>query len=98
MIHNFELCLVRIFFNLIMEPEKVKQLILNGIPDAHVEVIDTRGTKDHFSVIVVSNSFAGKSIVQQHQDVYKTLGEHITNEIHALQLKTQTKDQMKIIN
>ncbi len=90
MIHNFESCLVRQFFYFIMEPEKVKELILIGIPDAHVEVIDTTGTKDHFSVIVISNSFVGKSMVQQHQMVYKSLGDYLTKEIHALQLKTMT--------
>ena len=31
-----------------MEPESVKELIANGIPDAKIEVIDTTGTKDHF--------------------------------------------------
>jgi len=73
-----------------METKKVKELILNGIPDAHVEVTDTTGTNDHFSVIVVSNSFDGKSIVEQHKMVYKSVGSHLTKEIHALQVKTMT--------
>jgi len=73
-----------------MNPEKVKELILNGIPDAHVEVTDTTGTNDHFSAIVVSNSFEGKSIVEQHKMVYKSVGSHLTKEIHALQLRTMT--------
>ena len=93
MIHNFGLYLVRKFFYLIMDPEKVKDLILNEIPDAHVEVIDTTGTKDHFSAIVISDLFIGKTMVQQHQIVYKALGRFLTNEIHALQLKTLPKDQ-----
>ncbi|MFQ6678774.1 MAG: BolA family protein [Fidelibacterota bacterium] len=76
-----------------MEPQEIKQLILNGIPDAHVEVIDTTGTKDHFSAVVVSNSFDGLNMVKQHQMVYKTLGGYLTNEIHALQLKTMTSEQ-----
>jgi len=32
-------------------------------------------------------------MIQQHQQVYKTLGNYLTNEIHALQLKTMTKEQ-----
>ena len=70
-----------------MEPGKVKELILKGLPKAHVEVADTTGTKDHFSAVVISDDFIGKTMIQQHQEVYKTLGNYLTNEIHALQLK-----------
>ncbi len=78
-----------------METEQVKELILSGLPDAHVEVMDTTGTKDHFSALVVAEAFAGKSMVQQHQMVYNTLVNYLTNEIHALQLKTMTQEQWK---
>ena len=78
-----------------MEPDEVKELIQAGIVDAHVEVVDTTGTNDHFSAIVISDSFKGKSMVQQHQIVYKALGSFMTNEIHALQLKTMTPEQWK---
>lgn len=78
-----------------METEQVKELIISGLPDSQVEVIDTTGTKDHFSAVVVSEDFIGKSMVQQHQMVYKTLGKYLTNEIHALQLKTMTPEQWK---
>ncbi len=76
-----------------MEPDKVKELILKGLPNAQVEVIDTTGAKDHFSAVVINDDFIGKTIIQQHQEVYKTLGNYLTNEIHALQLKTMTKTQ-----
>ncbi len=95
MIPNFIWYLVWQSSHLIMDSEKVKDLILNEIPDAHVEVIDTTGTNDHFSAIVISDSFDGKSMVQQHQLVYKALGSFMTNEIHAMQLKTLTKEQWK---
>ena len=36
-----------------MEPEAVKILIENGIPDARIEVVDTTGSKDHFSAVVI---------------------------------------------
>ncbi|MDP6261453.1 MAG: BolA/IbaG family iron-sulfur metabolism protein [Candidatus Marinimicrobia bacterium] len=78
-----------------MEPDEVKELIQAGIVDAHVEVVDTTGTKDHFSAIVISDTFLGKNMVQQHQIVYKALGSFMTNEIHALQLKTMTPEQWK---
>ena len=76
-----------------MEPESVKKLIANGIPNAKIEVIDTTGTKDHFSAVVISSSFEGLSLIDQHKQVYKAVGEHMTKEIHALQLKTFSPEQ-----
>ncbi len=76
-----------------MEPEQVKALIENGIADAKVEVVDTTGTEDHFSAVVISPSFDGLSLVEQHQAVYQAVGGHMTREIHALQLKTYSPDQ-----
>ena len=76
-----------------MDPEAVKELIQEGIPGANIEVVDTTGTRDHFSAIVISDSFEGLSLVEQHQAVYQAVGDHMTNEIHALQLKTYSPAQ-----
>ena len=74
-----------------METSKVKELITAGLAVSHVEVTDTTGTGDHFSAVVVSDDFIELSLVDQHQLVYKTLGNYLTKEIHALQLKTFSK-------
>ncbi len=78
-----------------MEPESLKELIANGIPNANIEVIDTTGSKDHFSAVVISSSFEGLSLIDQHKEVYKAVGDHMTKEIHALQLKTFSPKQWK---
>lgn len=44
----------------------------------------------HFSVTVVSDAFAGKSLVQRHQLVYKLLKSELEERVHALSLKTKT--------
>jgi acid stress-induced BolA-like protein IbaG/YrbA len=75
-----------------MNPEKIKSMIEAGIPGAEVQVSDNRGTGDHFSAVVISTAFEGLSLVEQHQMVYQSLKEHLTREIHALQLKTMTKN------
>lgn len=75
-----------------MDPEKIKSMIEAGIPGAEVKVSDTRGTGDHFSAVVISTAFEGLSLVEQHQMVYQSLKGHLTREIHALQLKTMTKN------
>ena len=81
-----------------MEASRVKELITAGLTASHVEVADTTGTGDHFSAVVVSDDFIELSLVDQHQLVYKTLGNYLTKEIHALQLKTFTKSAWKKTN
>ena len=76
-----------------METSKISELISSGLNNAHVEVTDTTGGGDHFSATVASNDFQGLSLVDQHQLVYKALGNYLTNEIHALQLKTITRSE-----
>lgn len=68
--------------------EQIRELIEAGLPDARVDVRGDDGA--HFAAHVVSPSFAGHGIVEQHRMVYATLGERMGNEIHALSLKTQT--------
>ena len=78
-----------------MNSDQVQSLIQKGIKGSKVEVIDTTGTSDHFSVIVVSDSFEGLSLIEQHQMVYKSVGNYMTNEIHALEIKTMTQTAWK---
>ena len=78
-----------------MNADKVRELIQNGITGSAAEVIDTTGTNDHFSAVVISDSFEGLSLIEQHQMVYKAVGSYMTNEIHALEIKTFSKKQWK---
>lgn len=77
-----------------LSPDYVKERIASALPGAQVEVVDTTGTGDHFEARVVSDAFAGKSMVQQHQLVYAPLKDKLaTGELHALALKTYTPEQ-----
>ena len=60
------------------------------MPEARVEVI---GDGHHFEAVIVSPTFAGKSMLQQHRMVYATLGDKMREEIHALSLRTLTPDE-----
>ena len=77
-----------------MNINSIKEKIENSIANAKVEVKDSTGTGDHFSVIVVSNEFENMSLVNRHQLIYKSLNESITKEIHALQIKTYTEKEL----
>jgi len=78
-----------------MNTDKVRDLIQTGIIDSKEEVIDTTGTNDHFSVVVISDSFEGLSLIEQHQMIYKAVGAYMTNEIHALEIKTYSTKAWK---
>ena len=67
--------------------------IKDAIPGVtHLTIEDLTGGKDHFSAVVVSPAFATLSRVEQHQTVYRALGELMDGPVHALALKTFTPE------
>ena len=72
-----------------MDATQIEERIKKAVADAHVVV---RGKKDHYSVEVVSRAFEGKTRIQQHQMVYKALGDTVGTTVHALALHTSTPD------
>lgn len=75
-----------------LEPEDVKKLLLAGFPEADIELVDLTGTKDHYQARIVSGAFSGKSLIEQHQLVYRALGPAMHGPIHALALNTFTPE------
>lgn len=73
-----------------MAPEGVRRLLLAALPDAEIELVDLTGTEDHYDARVVSQAFEGKTLIEQHQLVYRALGDAMHGPIHALALKTYT--------
>jgi stress-induced morphogen len=73
-----------------MEFENVKNIIKAGLTDAYVEVQDMTGTRDHLDLLIVSDQFKGKMLIQQHQLVMNLLSDSLKAEIHAVQLKTMS--------
>jgi stress-induced morphogen len=75
-----------------IEAAEIERLIKQGIPDAKVEITDLAGDDNHFAAVVISEQFAGKSKLQQHQLVYKALGQTMGRALHALQLQTSAPE------
>lgn len=69
--------------------DEVARLIRAAIPDAAVEVRDMTGTGDHLEIQVVSSSFTGKTLVEQHRAVFACLEAEMDRRIHAVKLKTR---------
>ena len=70
-------------------PEQIKSYIQEKLACDHLEVA---GDGAHFEAVIVSPEFRGKSRVQQHQVVYRVLGDRMREEIHALSMKTYTPE------
>ena len=74
-----------------MHPEKVAELIRAGLPGALVVVQSE--DQAHFATRVVSEAFVGKRSIARHQMVYRTLGELVGREIHALSIEALTPEE-----
>ena len=69
----------------------------------HVEVIDeshlhaghagARSGGGHFRATIVSELFAGVSVIEAQRLVYRVLADEMGGDIHALSLKTLTPDE-----
>jgi|TARA_B110000967_G_C18668905_1_gene452020 stress-induced morphogen len=71
--------------------EEIKKLIISSIPDATIEIKDLVGDNNHYSAKIISKIFNGKSKIEQHKIVYKSLQGKMGNELHALSLTTEGK-------
>jgi stress-induced morphogen len=80
-----------------MDESEIAELIEAGIEDATATVTTPRSPDDddHFAATVVSPVFEGETVVTQHERVYDALGEHMTTDIHAIELTTRTPDQVE---
>lgn len=77
-----------------LDASALKARILQEWPQAQVDFIDTTGTGDHFQAVVISPSFEGKGMVEQHQMVYALFEAELkSGALHALALKTYSPTQ-----
>jgi BolA protein len=73
---------------------------LQVLAPARLEVIDdshkhaghegARDGRGHFSVVVVSEAFAGKLPLARHRMVYSAVGDMMQTDIHALTIQART--------
>ena len=78
-----------------MNIEEIKERLEKIFTDDKIEVFDSRGTGDHFSIIVISDKFLSMSLVNRHKMIYSIFEDKIVTEIHAMQIQTHTLDEWK---
>ncbi len=72
-----------------MDLKEIEKYIREALPDALIEIQDLAGDGNHYSAIITSSKFSGKSKIEQHKMVYNSLKGKMGNELHALAIKTK---------
>jgi acid stress-induced BolA-like protein IbaG/YrbA len=71
-----------------MNPEDVKALLENSLPDCEFRV-EAEGS--HFNILAIGEMFDGKRPVQRQQAIYAVLNEKIASgDMHAVNMKIFT--------
>ena len=75
-----------------MSANEIERRIKAALPDAQVEIRDLAGDGDHYAATVISETFRGKSRVQQHQMVNAAFGADLGTTLHSLALQTRAPE------
>lgn len=75
-----------------MKSIDIENKLKEAFAGAKIRLSDMTGGGDHWQLSIEAKEFQGLSLVQQHQLVYKALGEWMKREIHALALTTKALD------
>ncbi|MBE0421159.1 transcriptional regulator [Pseudoalteromonas haloplanktis] len=78
--------------------QQIEEKLAAGIECKHLNVVNeshmhSAGTESHFKVIVVSEEFAGKRLLQRHREINEILKDELANHIHALAMHTYTPEE-----
>ncbi|MBP9674824.1 MAG: BolA family transcriptional regulator [Bacteriovoracaceae bacterium] len=69
---------------------EVKEMITSVLTDAVVQINDLTGTHDHLDILVASDAFKDKMLLEQHRMIMDILKESLKEKIHAVKIKTMT--------
>ena len=69
------------------------ELLIKDQSHLHAGHAGARDGRGHFSVTIVSDTFAGTKPLQRHQMIYDALGALLESDIHALSIKALTPDE-----
>ncbi len=72
-----------------MTAQDIENRIKESMPSAVVKALDLTGGGDHWRLEVVAEEFNDLNMIEQHQMIYKALGEWLKGPIHALSLDTK---------
>ena len=80
--------------------KRIEEKVRAAFAPTHLEVQNESsmhnvapGSETHFRLRIVSASFAGQTLVERHQQVYRVLAEEKAGPVHALGLQTLTPEE-----
>jgi BolA protein len=80
--------------------QQIEQRLSDEFAPLHLEVDNEShmhnvppGSESHFRVVLVTDRFTGKPLVQRHRAVNKALAEQLQGGVHALALHTMTPEE-----
>jgi BolA-like protein 1 len=78
----------------------IEQKLAQRLAPRQLEVINESsmhsvpaGSETHFKVVVVSEAFEGKSLLERHRLVYQTLDQELRGGVHALTITSRTTSE-----
>ena len=71
-----------------MDVKTIENKLLSCFDQAKVSVKDLSGSGDYIQIDIEADEFKDKTTVEQHQMVYKALGEWLKKDIHAVVINT----------
>ncbi len=80
--------------------EHIEDKLKTDFAPLHLEVVNEshmhnvpEGAESHFKVVLVTEQFAGQSLIKRHRAVNQLLADEISQQIHALALHTMTPEE-----
>lgn len=78
----------------------INDTLVDALTPVHLDVINESSnhnvpanSETHFKVVIVSDQFADKTLVQRHRTINKLLADQLAGPIHALSLHTHTQSE-----
>lgn len=85
--------------------EMIREKLTAAFSPTELDIIDeshkhaghegAKGGGGHFVAYIVSDAFAGKTLLERHRMVYEAMGDAMKTEIHALSIKAHTPQELQ---
>lgn len=83
--------------------QRIQAALQSALQPIRLEIIDNSADHaghagaqggGHYTTIIVAEAFSGKTPVQRHQLVYRSLGELMNSDIHALSIQAYAPSEI----
>ena len=76
-----------------MTLDEIKNVIELAVSDSTAYILDPMQDGQHLQALVISDNFIGQPLIKQHKAVMSALKEALASDVHAMGVKTFTKEK-----